>query len=98
MPDTKNINGPPEISDKEFEMASQYVDQTIDILDMELHTSRIPIGMFLVGMARFIGHEIRKATSALGPKRRREQVKAFSKIIEVNSIAEDGDDDASEIS
>jgi flagellar biosynthesis regulator FlaF len=96
MPNIKNTD-PSEISDEAFETASQYVEQTVNILDMELRTSNIPIGMFLVGMARFMGHEIRKATSALGPERRREQITAFSKIIEVNAMTEDSDGETPEI-
>ena len=79
-----------ELSDKEYKKATKYIEQTINILDMELRTSEIPIGMFLVGMSRFIGHAIRKATSALGPERRIEQIKAFSKIIYDNAVT--GDD------
>jgi hypothetical protein len=78
-----------ELSDKEYKKAKEYIDQTINILDMELRTSEIPIGMFLVGMSRFIGHAIRKATSALGPVRRKEQIEAFFKIINDNAV--DGD-------
>ena len=86
MPDTKNIN-PPELSEEQFEKAADYVEQTVNILDMELLTSGIPIGMFMVGMARFMGHAIRKATSALGPEKRREQLEAFLKIMEANATA-----------
>ena len=86
MPDSKNIN-PPELSEKQFEKAAEYVEQTTNILDMELQTSGIPAGMFMVGMARFMGHAIRKATSALGPEKRREQLKAFYKIMEANATA-----------
>ena len=80
MPDTKNID-PLKMSDEEFKKASEYVEQTTEILDMELRTCDIPVGMFLVGMARFMGHAIYKATSALGPEKRIEQLKAFNKII-----------------
>ena len=86
MPDTKNIN-PPELSEEQFEKAADYVEQTVNILDMELLTSGIPIGMFMVGMARFMGHAIRKATSALVPEKRREQLEAFFKIMEANATA-----------
>ena len=86
MPDTKNIN-PPELSEEQFEKAADYVEQTVNILDMELLTSGIPIGMFMVRMARFMGHAIRKATSALGPEKRREQLEAFFKIMEANATA-----------
>ena len=86
MPDTKNIN-PPELSEEQFEKAADYVEQTVNILDMELLTSGIPIGMFMVAMARFMGHAIRKATSALGPEKRREQLEAFFKIMEANATA-----------
>ena len=97
MPDIKNTD-PEEIDDEKFEIASKYVEQKVDILDMELHTSAIPIGMFLVGMARFMGHAIRKATSSLGPERRKEQVEAFSKIIAANSTDEYDDDETAETS
>ena len=73
MPDIKNID-PSDISDEDFQKASEYVKNTVSILDMELQTSGIPVGMFLVGMARFMGHEIWKATSVLEPERRREQI------------------------
>jgi hypothetical protein len=96
MPDIKNTD-PSEMSDEEFKKASKYVEQTVNILDMELHTSGIPVGMFLVGMARFMGHSIRKATSALGPERRKEQIKAFTKIIEVNATTGDSDSESKEI-
>ena len=86
MPDIKNINTP-ELSEEQFEKASEYVEQTVNILDMELQTSGIPIGMFMVGMARFMGHAIRKATSALGPEKRQEQLEAFYKIMEANATA-----------
>ena len=86
MPDTKNIN-PPELSEEQFEKAADYVEQTVNILDMEILTSGIPIGMIMVGMARFMGHAIRKATSALGPEKRREQLEAFFKIMEANATA-----------
>ena len=86
MPDIKNTDSK-KISDEEFEKASEYVEQTVNILDMELQTSGIPIGMFMVGMARFMGHAIRKATSALGPERRREQLEAFYKIMDANATA-----------
>jgi len=86
MPDTKSIN-PPELSKEQFEKAADYVEQTVNILDMELRTSGIPIGMFMVGMARFMGHAIRKATSALGPENRQEQLEAFFKIMEANATA-----------
>lgn len=89
MPNTNNTD---ELSDEEFEKAAEYIKQTINILDMELRTTQIPIGMFLVGMARFIGHAIRKATSALGPEKREEQLKAFFKIIDDNAKAGDNDD------
>ena len=96
MPDTKNIN-PPELSEEQFEKAADYVEQTVNILDMELRTSGIPIGMFMVGMARFMGHAIRKATSALGPEKRQEQLEAFSKIMEANATAEErGENEDSE--
>jgi len=87
MPNTKNIDNSLEMSDEEFKKASEYIEQTIDILDMELRTSGIPIGMFLVGMARFMGHAIRKGTSALGTEKREEQIKAFYKIINDNATS-----------
>ena len=79
-----------EMSDKQYKKAEEHVLRTVDILEMELRTSEIPIGMFLVGMARFIGLAIRNATSALGPEKRIEQIKAFSKIIYDNALT--GDD------
>jgi hypothetical protein len=81
-----------ELSDEEFKKAEEHVTRTVDILDMELQTSGIPVGMFLVGMSRFIGHAIRKATSALGPEKREEQLEAFFKIISNSAKAgEHGD-------
>ena len=83
-----------EMSDEEFKKAEEHVTRTVDILDMELRTCGIPTGMFLVGMARFMGHAIRKATSALGPERREEQLKGFFKII--NDHATYGEHDGTE--
>jgi hypothetical protein len=85
-----------DLSDEEYKKASEYVDQTKFILDMELRTSQIPIGMFLVGMARFMGHAIQKATSALGPERREEQLKGFFKIIKDNAYSGEHSDAANE--
>lgn len=82
-----------EMSDEQFKKAEEHVTRTVNLLDMELQTSGIPIGFFLVGMARFIGHAIRKATSALGPERREEQIEAFSKIISDNATAGDNIDE-----
>jgi hypothetical protein len=44
-----------------------------------------------------MGHAIRKATSALGPKKRKEQIEAFSKIIEINATPGDGDSESQKI-
>ena len=82
------------MSDEQFKKAEEHVARTVNLLDMELQTSGIPMGFFLVGMARFIGHAIRKATSALGPERREEQIEAFFKIIKDN--ATDGDHSGTE--
>ena len=73
------------MSEEEYKKAEEHVTRTVDLLNMELQTSGIPIGFFLVGIARFIGHAIRKATSALGPERREEQLTAFFKIIRDNA-------------
>jgi len=83
MPDLKNTDI--ELSDKEYKKAMEHVNRTIDLLGMELQTSQIPIGMFMVGMARFMGHAIREATSVLGPERRDEQIEAFIKIIKLHA-------------
>ena len=94
MPNLNNTDKPPEMSDEEYKKATDYIEQTTNILDMELRTCDIPVGMVLVGMARFMGHAIRKGTSALGPERREEQLKAFFKII--NDHATAGEHDGTE--
>jgi hypothetical protein len=88
MPDIKNTD-PSKMSDEAFKKASEYIEQTVEILDMELRTCGIPVGMFLVGMARFMGHAIYKATSVLGPEKREEQLKAFNKIISDSASGEE---------
>ena len=97
MPNLNSTDKPPEMSDEEYKKATDYIEQTTSILDMELRTCDIPVGMFLVGMARFMGHAIRKATSALGPERREEQLKGFFKIINDHAKSgEHGDEEESE--
>ena len=86
MPNSKNTEmANIELSDEDYDKAMEHINRTIDLLGMELRTSEIPIGMFMVGMARFMGHAIKEATSALGSERCEEQIEAFIKIITLHA-------------
>jgi len=82
-----------DLTDEEFEKASKQINRTIDLLGMELKTSGIPMGMFMVGMARFMGHAIQEATSALPVDRREEQIEGFFKIIRLHAYETGGIDE-----
>ena len=82
-----------ELTDEQFDKASEEINRTIDILGMELKTSGIPMGMFMVGMARFMGHAIQEATSALPVDRREEQIEGFFKIIRLHAYETGGIDE-----
>tara|TARA_R100000963_G_C4566428_1_gene53095 strand:- start:111 stop:281 length:171 start_codon:yes stop_codon:yes gene_type:complete len=51
------------------------------------------MGMFMVGMARFMGHAIHEATSALPVDRREEQIEGFFKIIRLHAYETGGVDE-----